>query len=96
MQAVDGRRFDVRSAVSALLASCGFAQHTPVVVTVVVVEEDGATVDAALSYVERHAGEFEARQAGHGGRAGASVTPLWPRHRLCAAGPFRSPLSGIP
>jgi hypothetical protein len=47
----------------------GFAQYSPVVMAVVVVEEDGAAVDPTLRHVERDAGDFQAGQARQGGRA---------------------------
>lgn len=44
------------------------AKHTAVVVTVLVVEEDGTAVHAALGDVLRDAGQFESGLARHRGR----------------------------
>ena len=46
----------------------GFAQYAPVVVAIVVIQEDDGAVDATLGHVQRNAGDFRTRLAGHDGR----------------------------
>ena len=53
--------------VDAQAVSCRtLAEQAKVVVAIVVIQKDGATIDPALRDVERYAGNLQASLAGHG------------------------------
>lgn len=41
------------------------SKQAEIVTAIIVIQKDGAPIDAPLSYVERNAGDFQAGLAGH-------------------------------